>query len=166
MGSLDSLVSLTDELARADAQLEACFKRAERAVTDSYIAANVAKYLEEKGAAADLTKMPPIKPQTFYSLGKPVHNWVGLPREQWPRTSSASSSAGGGSTPGGHTAPATTFLQVFEWDSQEWDIMEPLPSLIRRIISAAEKTDQELRAAMQTYTEKKTALVAAERKIG
>ncbi len=148
VGSLDSLIGLTDELARADAFFEAVFKKAERCVVESYQASNVARYLAEK-PGADLAAMPPLKPQNFYALGKMVH--FSGPREARPRDEASK-------------APASLFLEIFEWDSHEWDPLEPLPSLIRRMTVAAEKADQELRACSQAYVEKKTALVAAERK--
>jgi hypothetical protein len=148
VGSLDTLMSLTDELARADAYNEAVLKKAERCVTESYIASNVARFLAEK-PGADLASMPPLKPQNFYALGKLVH-FPG-PREARPKDEVTK-------------GPATLFLEIFEWDSADWDPMEPLPSLIRRMMASAEKADQELRACSQAYVEKKTALVAAERK--
>ena len=131
VGSLDSLVTLTDELARVDTYVEGVFKKAERLVTESYVALAISKYLSDK-AGHDLSAMPPIKPQPFYFNGKAVH----------------------------------VYLNNVEWDSEEWDPKEALPSLTRRILASAEKLDQDLRTCSSTYQEKKTALQAAERKKG
>ncbi len=156
VGSLDSLVGLTDELARADAYNESVVRKAERSVAESYAASSVAKYLQDR-PGADLADMPPLKPLNFYASGRLVHS-SGL-RESRPVATSEGGSAGSGGRPA-----AELLLEVFQWDANEWDTKEPLPSLIRRMVTAAEKTDQELRACSQAYVEKKTALQAAERK--
>ena len=148
VGSLDSLIGLTDELARADAYQEAVFKKAERCVAESHQASAIARYLADR-PGADLAAMPPAKPQNYYAMGRLVHS--GGPREARPRDEKTK-------------ALATLYFETFEWDAAEFDAQEPLPSLLRRMNGAAEKADQELRACSQAYVEKKTALVAAERK--
>ena len=137
VGSLDSLLALTDELARTDAFVESVFKKAERLVAETHVAIKTADYLKRAGAAADGAAMPPIKPLELYCCGMQVHDFVGSDKER-----------------------------AFAWSAKDWDEREALPELARRMLATAEKVDLELRAGAATHTEKKTALQASERKRG
>lgn len=70
VGSLDTLMSLSDELARADSFCESVVKKAERAVSETYIAQKQNE-AAKAGAAA-----PNIPPLGYYCCGKSVVRYV------------------------------------------------------------------------------------------
>jgi hypothetical protein len=135
VGSLDSLMTLSDELARADSFCESVLKKAERAVGESYVASkqNEARAAAGggggggSGGAAAAVHVPPLG---FYCSGKGV----------------------------------ARYIEAFTWDTAKWDVRDALPDLLKKLLESAEKVDADLRAVVQAYSDKKTAWVAADRK--
>lgn len=131
VGSLDSLMALSDEVARADGFVEGVVKKVERQVTESYNALKLAELAAAAASAgAEAPTLAAVPALGLRCAGKPVYD----------------------------------FLPGWGWDAATWDTREPLPELLRRMTSAAEKVDADIRAVAAAYQEKKTALVAAERK--
>jgi len=83
VGSLDSLVTLTDELARLDAYVEGVFKKAERLVTESHLSLAALKFLEGKPLGTDTSSMPTPKAQPFYFNGKQVWDYLNSDKCLW-----------------------------------------------------------------------------------
>jgi V-type H+-transporting ATPase subunit C len=65
----------------------------------------------------------------------------------------------------GKARPVHAWAAEFRWDAATWgDRDEALPDVLRRLLGAADKIDADVRAVTQAYQEKKSALVAAERR--
>lgn len=140
VGPFETLLSLSDELGRADTYCEGVVRRAERAVADSYVASKQAAEVIAKarraaaaGGAAD--DAVPAAPSSYPPLALRVENKT-----------------------------VSGYLREWAWDSEAWDYREPLPDLLKRLLSAAERTDSELRSYSSSYSEKRQALTALERK--
>jgi V-type H+-transporting ATPase subunit C len=59
-----------------------------------------------------------------------------------------------------------TIVTSMPYCSEQFDTLDPLPELVRRILSTAEKVDSDVRSYTGAYNEKKSALTAMERKRG
>lgn len=132
VGTLDILMSLSDDVARGDTFVEGVVKKVERQVAESYNAEKTAELLKN-GKDVGPGSIEPLRMYVPGREGKPI--------------------------------PVYDWASTFKWDVNTWgDSSEPLPDILRRLLAAAEKIDQDIRAYAQAYQEKKTALVAAERK--
>lgn len=60
--------------------------------------------------------------------------------------------------------PLLDYVGDFKWDADSWDVKDPLPDLLKRMLTAAEKVDADIRSATTAYQEKRTAMLTAERK--
>jgi hypothetical protein len=128
VGTLDSLMTLSDELGRVDAFIEGVLKKVERQVAESYVVLKT-QDLAAKRKADDVR--PIVVPALgLRCAGKPVHDYVAR----------------------------------FKWDANTWDPKESLPEQVKRMATAAERIDADMRQYTNAYTEKKTALQAADRK--
>lgn len=132
VGTLDTLMTLSDEVGRTDSYIEGVVKKVERQVAESYFASSTAELLK---AGKEITPGS-IKPLQMYVPGPdrgpvPVHDWA----------------------------------NTFKWDSNAWgENQESLSEILRRLSTAAEKVDADIRVYTQAYQERKTAFVTAERK--
>lgn len=128
VGTLDSLMTLSDELGRVDSFIEGVLKKVERQVAESYVVLKT-QDLAAKRKADDVR--PIVVPALgLRCAGKPVHDYVAR----------------------------------FKWDANTWDPKESLPEQVKRMATAAERIDADMRQYTNAYTEKKTALQAADRK--
>lgn len=128
VGTLDTLMSLSDELARVDSAVESVVKKVERQVAESYNALKTQELLAKR------------RPDDETPINVPA---LGL------RVAGK---------------PVADYVTKFKWDSNTWDPREPLPELVKRISTASERIDADMRQYATAYQEKKTALQAAERK--
>lgn len=83
VGTLDSLMALSDDLARADSTIESVVKKVERQVAESYNALKVAELQKKQSANDGPVSIPPLG---LRCGGKPVHEYVANFRwdaEQW-----------------------------------------------------------------------------------
>jgi V-type H+-transporting ATPase subunit C len=134
VGTLDSLMSLSDEVARADAFVEGVAKKVERQVAEAYFAE---KALEVAKAGGDSVVTPSVGPLRMYVPGGP--SGKPIPVHEWAAAFKWDAGAWG--------------------DSQD-----SLQDILRRLLAAGEKIDVDIRAYSQSYQERKSALQAAERK--
>jgi V-type H+-transporting ATPase subunit C len=136
VGPFETLLSLSDELGRADTYCEGVVRRAERAVADSYVASKQAEAAaKSKRAAPGSDEATPAAAGSYPPLALRVDNKT-----------------------------VAGYLREWAWDSEAWDYREPLPDLVKRLLSAAERTDAELRSYSSSYSEKRQALTTLERK--
>ncbi len=133
VGTLDSLMGLSDDAARADLFVEGVVKKVERQVAESYVADKLAE-MTRNGLEANPAALGPLK------------MYVPIPGQREPLF-------------------VHDWATQFRWDGAQWgDSQDPLPDILRRLQSAAEKIDSDIRVFSQAYQERKTAYIAAERK--
>lgn len=138
VGTLDSLMALSDDLAKVDTFCEGVVRRVQRQVEESSLAHAIAQAKERGELKADGTPVPGAPP------------FVHVP----PMLK-----VGG--------RPVMDYLRKWSWDGEQFDpSRESLPDLVRRLAASAEKVDADMRAIGAAYGEKKAALQALERKRG
>jgi hypothetical protein len=72
VGTLDGLLSLTDELSRADSSVEGVVKRVERAVTESYVALRLAEMIRKAPAGAEVPTAASVPALGLRCAGRPI----------------------------------------------------------------------------------------------
>lgn len=156
VGSLDMLMALSDELGRADSFGESVVRKVERQIIETHLATSAVSANDERQNGESTPA--PVAPTPFLVDGLGVHEYI--KRFAWDSEQFDAKVGEGGcgslppfsALPHTHSAPSPRRCQ------------EPLPELLKRLVASAERIDADLRAFVTAYTERKTALVAADRR--
>lgn len=168
VGTLDSLMSLSDELGKADSYIEGVTRKAERSIADAFITssdASAATLRVGKLPVADAIKRFSWDREQFdpqvrgLDCRDRLRTAVTLLPQSYYRRCLRSSFPASQHPQPAHSSPAPALSRLLP-------LQEALPDLVRRLVAGAEKVDSDLRSVSQAYADKRGALTATERKRG